>query len=91
MAELSIFTKDPDAYLDYVWDWSEWLGEDVIAGHDVTATDGITVESSTATTTAVTVWLSGGTVGQTYSVTVTIDTAAGRSDDRTSRFRVRAR
>lgn len=91
MPELTRFVKDPDALLDFPWDWSAWLGEDTIASHDVEADAGITVDSSTATDTAVTVWLGGGTVGETYSVTVTIDTAAGRTDQRTSRFLIRER
>ena len=77
------FVKDPDAVLDYEWDWSAWLGTDTIASHTVTASAGLTVDSTEATDTAVTVWLSGGTVGQTYSVTCHVVTAAGREDDRT--------
>ena len=89
MPELTRFVKDPQSSLDYVWDWSDWLGEDTIASHDVTAETGITVDSSTATTTAVTVWLAGGTNDVDYDVKVTIDTAAGRTDERTSKIRVR--
>ena len=77
------FVKDPDAVLDYEWDWAAWLGADTIASHTVTASAGLTVDSTEATDTAVTVWLSGGTVGQTYSVTCHVVTAAGREDDRT--------
>ena len=77
------FVKDPDAVLDYEWDWAAWLGTDTIASHTVTAATGLTVDTSEATTTAVTAWLSGGTVGQTYSVTCHVVTAAGREDDRT--------
>ena len=77
------FVKDPDAVLDYEWDWAAWLGTDTIASHTVTAATGLTVDTSEATDTAVTVWLSGGTVGQTYSVTCHVVTAAGREDDRT--------
>ena len=80
------FLKDVDAVLDYEWDWSAWLGTDTIAAHTVTASTGLTVESSEATTTAVTAWLSGGTEGATYSVTCHIATAAGREDDRTMTF-----
>lgn len=89
MSERTVFYKDPDAYLDYVWDWSEWLGDDTIVSHDVTVETGLTLESESTTTTAVTVWLSGGTLGETYAVTVKIDTAAGRTDERTSSMRIR--
>jgi len=77
------FVKDPDAVLDYEWDWSAWLGTDTIASHTVTAATGLTVDSSTATSTAVTAWLSGGSVGMSYAVTCHVVTAAGREDDRT--------
>jgi hypothetical protein len=91
MAELTYFTKDPDAVLDYLWDWEAWLAGDTIEGHTVTTDVGLTVESSSNTDTAVTSWISGGVAGETYSVTCTIDTAAGRTDDRTSRIRIRER
>lgn len=91
MPELTSFTKDPDATLDYVWDWSAWLGDDTIVTHVVTAEDGITVETSTVADGRVTVWLSGGTARQAYRVTCSIVTAAGRADDRTSRFHVTER
>lgn len=77
------FVKDPDAVLDYEWDWAAWLGADTIASHTVTAEAGLTVDSSEATTTAVTAWLSGGSVGMSYAVTCHVVTAAGREDDRT--------
>ena len=77
------FVKDPDAVLDYEWDWAAWLGADTIASHTVTAATGLTVDSSEATTTAVTAWLSGGSVGMSYAVTCHVVTAAGREDDRT--------
>ncbi len=83
------FTHDPDAVLDYLFDWSDWLGADTIASHTVTAGTGLTVDSSTATTTAVTVWLSGGSVGASYAVACHIVTAAGREDDRTVTVTIR--
>ncbi len=85
------FTHDPDAVLDYLFDWSDWLGADTIASHTVTAGTGLTVDSSTATTTAVTVWLSGGSVGASYAVTCHIVTAAGREEDRTMTFTMEQR
>lgn len=77
------FVMDPDAVLDYQFNWGDWLGADTIASYTVTATAGLTVDSSTATSTAVTAWLSGGSVGASYAVTCHIITAAGREDDRT--------
>lgn len=91
MAELTEFAKDPSAVLDYVWDWSAWLGADTISTHTVTAATGLTVTSATHTNTAVTVWLSGGSAGTNYRVTCRIVTVGGRTDERTSTVRVRER
>lgn len=85
------FTKDPDAVLDYEFDWSAWLGTDTIATHTVTASAWLTVDSTEATTTTVTAWLSGGTDGASYAVTCHIVTAAGREDDRTATITVQER
>ena len=85
------FTKDPAAVLDYEFDWSAWLGADTIATHTVTAAAGLTVDSTEATGTAVTVWLSGGSIGQSYAVTCHIVTAAGREDDRTATITMQSR
>ena len=86
--------KDPDAVLDYQYDWSDWLaiGES-ISSHSVIEDAGITVDSSVADANTVTVWLSGGTAGQTYNVTVRIVTnnVTPRTDDRTVSFVVAER
>ena len=91
----SSFVKDPDAVLDYKWDFaastngsgdSDWLASgETISSHTVTADTGLTVDSSsiTDTNTSVTAWLSGGTAGTDYGVTCQIVTSASRTDDRT--------
>jgi len=89
MAE--IFIKDPDAKLDYAVDWSDWLGSDTIATSTWAVSTGITVVSSLNTTTVATIWLSGGTAGETYLATNRIVTAAGRQDERTLVIMVRQR
>lgn len=77
------FLKDPQAVLDYKWDWSTWLPTgDTISTHTITAPTGLTVASSANTTTTVTAWLSGGTAGNTYSVACKIVTTQGRTDER---------
>lgn len=97
MPELTAFTKDPDAVLDYVWDWTSWLGDDTIATHAVTVTAAvddatpIVKDSSSATGPLVTAWLSAGTAGTTYAVTCRITTAGGRTEDRTNRIIVTER
>jgi hypothetical protein len=82
------FIKDPEARLDYQIDWSTWLGADTISASTWSATSGITIDSDANTTTTATVWLSGGTLGQTYEVTNHITTAAAREDDRTLFIRI---
>lgn len=90
------FYKDPSAVLDYKFDWaaltngttggaSDWLASgETISTRTITATTGITVDSSslTDTNTSVTVWLSGGTANTVYTVTCQIVTSAGRTDER---------
>lgn len=88
----SLFYKDPDAVLDYKFDWSSWLPSgDTIASRVVTAADGITKDSDsiTDTSTSVTVWLSGGTANSSYQITCAIVTADGREDDRSMLISVR--
>jgi hypothetical protein len=76
------YVKDPDAILDYRFDWSDWLDGDTIVTAAATVTTGATLASQSNTTTAHTVWISGGTAGTRYTVTSRITTAAGRTDDR---------
>lgn len=85
------WTKDPDAVLDYTLDWSEWLDSDTISSAAWAAPTGITIDSTTTTTTLSAVWLSGGTHGTDYDVRCRVVTAGGRTDDRTIRLQVRHR
>jgi len=97
------FLKDPDAVLDYVFDWkaatnqptvsglTDWLASgETISSHVITADEGIDVDSSALsdTNTSVTVWLSGGTVGAVYEVACKIVTSASRTDERTDTWKV---
>lgn len=76
-------TKDPDAVLDYTFDWTAWLTPiaDTIQSHVVTV-DGVTLDSSSISGTTVIAWISGGTLGTNATVTCQITTAAGRTDER---------
>lgn len=77
--------KDPNADLDYQLDWSAWLkkaGNDTLATVVWTIPAGLTKDSEAHTTTTATIWLSGGVVGTSYTVTCSITTANGREDDR---------
>jgi len=79
---MSTFLKDPDAVLDYSVDWSDWLDGDAITASQWIVPAGLTLDSSTNSTTATTAWLSGGAVRFRYTVTNRITTASGRVDDR---------
>lgn len=85
------FTKDPSAVLDYMIDWLRWLKGDTIQTSQWTVPAGLALVSQSNTTTTTTVWLSGGTAGQTYTVTNRITTAAGRTDERSLLIRVEER
>ena len=79
------FIKDPDAVLDYAFDWEEyWLESgETIASHTITVPTGITKDSDSELDGIVTVWLSGGTAESTYDVACEIVTTNGRTDERT--------
>lgn len=85
------YVKDPDAKLDYTWDWTAWLDGDTIASHTILPVAGITVESSGDTDQIVTAWISGGQIGVLYNLTCRIVTNGGRTDDRTISILVRSR
>ena len=86
-----VFTKDPNAVLDYSFNWATWLDDDTISASTWTADTGIIIDSSSTTTTVATVWLSGGTAGTTYTVTNRIVTAASRTEDRSLTINVAQR
>ena len=67
--------------LDYTPRLTAWLadsGGDAIASVAWTVPAGITQNNATNTTTTATIWLSGGTAGQTYRILCRVTTAAGR-------------
>lgn len=77
--------KDPDAVLDYTFDWSDWLGLDNIASHSFVLAGGVVVDASVGQTKTVTAWVSGGTLGQVAELTCRVVTTNNppRTDDRT--------
>lgn len=82
------FIKDPEALLDYQVDWAAWLGADTIDTSVWSVPTGLTAETDSKTNTTATIWLSGGTSGQTYRVTNQIETVGGRTDERSFIVRV---
>ena len=87
----AIFYKDVNATLDDTVDWTDWLDGDTIISSSWSVPAGITQVSASNTTTGATVWLSGGTAGESYSVRNRVVTAGGRTDDRTITVRVEER
>lgn len=88
------FEKDPDATLDYGFDWGAqgWLDDgDTIASSTWLLPTGISKTIDTFNDSVTVVWLTGGTAFTTYYVTNRITTAQGRTDDRTMRIRVQDR
>lgn len=91
MSTLKTFTKDPDAVLDYTGNWAAWLKDDTITNSEWDVPEGITKEDEDRTASTTLIWLSGGTVGQTYQLRNRITTAAGRTDDRTIAIKIKER
>jgi hypothetical protein len=89
VATVTDWLKDPDAVLDWRWDWSDWLADgETITASVMTVSAGLVKNSDTYSATSATVWLSGGTPGTPYSVANRITTSAGRTDERTITIRV---
>lgn len=85
--------QDPDAVLDWIFDWSEWLDTDngeTIINNEVTV-DGITLDTVEASDTRITVWLSSGVGNEVAEVSCKITTSANRIDERTIRIWVKER
>lgn len=88
---------DPDAVLDYAFDWkaathghggSDWLAEgELIESHEVVSAN-VTIDSHAESDGIVTVWVSGAVVDSTARITCRITTNEGRTDDRTIAQRV---
>ncbi len=82
---MKTFIKDPDAVLDYGFDWSDWLDSDapeVISESTWTVPSGITNDSDSNADTTTIIWLSGGSAGEDYELTNKIVTDQGRTDER---------
>ena len=77
---LGNFVKQPVDVLDYDIDYSEWLtaNDNVASAVASVSPAGLTVQSIFINDPRVKIWLSGGTNGVTYKVTVNTTTADGR-------------
>lgn len=79
------YKKDPSATLDYGFRWTTWLAGDIIVDSSWTVPAGITVVSESFTTEATTIWVTGGTLGESYTLVNHVETnsSPAREDDRT--------
>lgn len=86
------FEKDTIAELDYVFDWSDWIGNDTIDTIELSVTPvdtELVVDSSINLGNGqVLVWLSGGLIGKSYTVSCKITTAGTRVDVRSAIFTI---
>jgi hypothetical protein len=89
VAAITDWLKDPDATLDWRFDWTDWLDDgETITASVMTVSAGLVLVSQSNSVSAATVWVSGGTTGSVYSVANRITTSAGRIDERTITIRV---
>lgn len=81
--------RDPQDVLDYYVRFTTWLPDgDTITAKTAVGT-GVTVDSSAISGGDIQIWVSGGTLGETASVTVHITTAGGRQKDQTVYFKIK--
>lgn len=79
--------KDPNAVLDFGLNWKRdgdpWLadGEEIVTSEWIVPA-GITMDSESHTATVAIIWLSGGVLGEIYTLTNRITTNQGRTDER---------
>jgi len=83
---MKLFDKDPDDRLDYFWDWTEWLNGDTIVSVEFVIPEGLTKESQSFDDSTVTLWLSGGVLGESYVVPCTIETVGNRRKTKSGVF-----
>ena len=88
----TLFRHDPDAVLDYAFNWTRWLADaETIDAHSVTVVNGeATIGSATREGGIVTVFISDA-AEPLVRITCRITTSQGRTDDRTITLRVRNR
>ena len=83
--------KDPDSDLDYICDWSDWLGNDTITDSSWVIPEGLTESGDDYNSTVTTIWLKGGVSGESYTLTNKITTSGLRTVERNIILRVKER
>jgi hypothetical protein len=87
---MATFKKDPDAVLDYTYDWGPYLLPlaDTIVSVSWVLPTALTKVSESRTTTTATIYVSGGVADTSETVTCRIVTAGGRTDDRSITLKI---
>jgi hypothetical protein len=87
---MTVYKKDPNAVLDYTFDWGPYLTPlaDTIASAVWVLPASVIKVSQLQTTTTASAFLSGGTLGETETVTCRITTNGGRTDDRSIQLKI---
>lgn len=88
---LGRFTKQPVDILDYDMDFSDWLpaGDTLDTATPTVDVASLTLGATVVTDTSVKQWVSAGTDGLTYKVTITATTTGGRTIQNEFRVRVK--
>jgi len=86
------FPKDPDAILDYAFDWTDWLEDgETIVTYDVEVPTGLTKGIVSELSGKVVVWLEDGEPNETYYIICEVITSEGRKEHRTAEIHVKQR
>ena len=92
--EGAVFVKDPDAVLDFGWDWSDWLnpGDQITSSTWLVSSPELIPSDETFSADKTLLVLSGGVLFQSYDVTNRITTTPGNlTEDRTMRIDIQNR
>lgn len=84
-------SKDPDEVLDYKLDWTPALAvaETVSTSVFSVVTGHVAINSQSLASPISTVWLSGGTEGESCTLNCRVTTSGGRTYDQRTRLRIR--
>lgn len=84
------YKKDPQAVLDYTFDWGPWLTPvgDTISSVVWALTGTLSKASESFTTTTATAFIGGGTLDETETLTCRITTNGGRTDERSVQLKI---
>lgn len=88
----AIFEKDPDERLDFDFDFYRWLPDgDSLVSAVATIGTGLTAvaDQTDVSSTAVKVWISGGTAGESGTLTVRATTDQGRIKEHCAKLKIR--